>query len=77
MALKILDIYKKCVLIAHSANSRGIVSNDTYVKDPDRLHYCRNFYEKKSGRPAKDTTEILGFMNKIMNKIAEESENKI
>ncbi|MFR4450903.1 MAG: hypothetical protein ACLT3T_13245 [Holdemanella porci] len=59
-----------------------------YVKDPEDVELqileiksdelnCRNFYEKKSGRPAKDTTEILGFMNKIMNKIAEESENRI
>lgn len=46
------------------------------VRDPDRLHYCRNFYKKKSGRPSKVTTDILGFMNQIMNQITEESENK-
>lgn len=43
-----------------------------YVKDPEDVEL--QILEIKSD---KDTTEILEFMNKIMNKIAEESENKI
>lgn len=42
------------------------------VRDPEKLHYCRNFYEKKNGGSSKDTTEILGFINGIIR----ESENK-
>lgn len=42
------------------------------VRDPEKLHYCRNFYEKKGGGPSKDTTDILEFINGIIK----ESENK-
>lgn len=42
------------------------------VRDPDRLHCCRNFCEKKGGGSSKDTTDILGFINGIIK----ESENK-
>lgn len=69
----------KCIDCHWSSTDPGfcICTRSYKVRDPERLHYCRKFHEKKSGRPSKDTTEILGFMNKIMNKITEESENKI
>lgn len=69
----------KCSDCIFSSTDPGfcICTRSYKVRDPEKLHYCRNFYEKKNVRLSKDTTDILGFMNKIMNKIAEESENKI
>lgn len=68
----------KCINCVFNSTDPGfcICTRSYKVRDPERLHYCRNFYEKKSEEASKDTTDILGFMNKIMNKIAEESENK-
>lgn len=69
----------KCSDCVFSSTDPGfcICTRSYKVRDPDKLHYCRNFYEKKSEKPSKDTIDILGFMNQKMNKIAEESENKI
>lgn len=64
----------KCSDCIFSSTDPGfcICERSYKVRDPDRLHYCRNFYEKKEGKPSKDTTEILGFINGIIK----ESENK-
>lgn len=50
-----------------------------YVKDPEdvELQILEIKSDELIDEYLEDTTEILGFMNKIMNKIAEESENKI
>lgn len=68
----------KCSDCVFSSTDQGfcICTRSYKVRDPERLHYCRNFYEKKNRKPSKDTTEILGFINGILNQITEESENK-
>lgn len=68
----------KCSDCVFSSTDSGfcICTRSYKVRDPDKLHLCRNFYEKKSGKPPKDTTEILGFINGILNGIIEESESK-
>lgn len=73
-----MDKKIKCIDCHWSSTDPGfcICTRSYKIRDPEKLHYCRNFYEKKSGGSSKDTTDILGFMNKIMNKIVEESENK-
>lgn len=64
----------KCSDCIFSSTDPGfcICTRSYKVRDPDKLHLCRNFYEKKNGRLSKDTTDILGFMNQIIK----ESENK-
>ncbi len=64
----------KCSDCIFSSTDPGfcICTKSYKVRDPDRLHLCRNFYEKKGGEPSKDTTDILGFINGIIK----ESESK-
>lgn len=64
----------KCIdCIFSSIDSGFCICRRSYkVRDADRLHYCRNFYEKNGGERSKGTIEILGFMNQIIK----ESESK-
>lgn len=64
----------KCSDCVFSSTDPGfcICTRSYKVRDPDKLHLCRNFYEKKGEGPSKDITDILGFMNQIIK----ESEDK-
>ena len=64
----------KCSDCVFSSTDPGfcICTRSYKVRDPKKLHYCRNFYEKKSEETSKDTTDIFGFMNGIIK----ESESK-
>lgn len=64
----------KCSDCIFSSTDPGfyICKRSYKVRDPDRLHYCRNFYEKKGSGSFKDTNDIFGFINGIIR----ESENK-
>lgn len=64
----------KCIDCIFSSTDPGfcICKRSYKVRDPEKLHYCRNFCEKKSGGTSKDITDILGFINGIIK----ESENK-
>lgn len=64
----------KCIDCVFSSTDPGfcICTRSYKVRDPEKLHYCRNFYEKKSEEASKDTTDILGFINGIIK----ESESK-
>lgn len=68
----------KCINCVFSSTDPGfcICTRSYKVRDPERLHYCRNFYEKKSEEASKDTTDILRFINGIINEIIKESESK-
>lgn len=68
----------KCINCVFNSTDPGfcICTRSYKVRDPERLHYCRNFHEKKSEEASKDTTDILRFINGIIKEIIKESESK-
>lgn len=64
----------KCIDCHWSSTDPGfcICTRSYKVRDPEKLHYCRNFYKRMVKGGSQDVTDVLGFMDQIIK----ESESK-